>query len=64
MVTEKRVLRAHSQMSQAGQGLGYTTIGGTSGEVYEFPAICTMEKLDSSIQTHHPSCSETGLIWC
>lgn len=28
----------------------------------EFPAICTMEKLGSSTQTHHSSCSENRLI--
>lgn len=28
----------------------------------EFPTICTMEKLGSWSQTHHPSCSENGLI--
>jgi hypothetical protein len=28
----------------------------------ELPTICTMEKLGSSTQTHHPSCSENYLI--
>lgn len=63
MVTETRVLRAHSQKhepSGTGSELHHSREKPV-GKRAEFSAIC-MEKLDSSTRTPHPSCSENGLI--